>query len=236
MASVAGEQPTQARGRSRRTQNERSTETRRKLLDATIDCLVEYGYSGTTTTRVATRAGVTRGAHAHHFHTKNDLVTAAVRHLASRRTEQAFEQIGRVGESDDPLGSMLDLIWQIHNGPVFTATVELWLAARTDPDLRTQMAVVEPSVTSSMIGFVQAIHLDRQLRHDLLNFVYTAMDTVRGLLVGGFAFGEDGQLDARWQRAKAQLRSLAESTLAAHGTTVPELINMISGQGVRASG
>ena len=31
----------------RRTQEQRSNETRTRLLDATIDCLVKYGYGGT---------------------------------------------------------------------------------------------------------------------------------------------------------------------------------------------
>jgi len=49
------------------------------LLDATIDCLVEEGYSGTTTTRVVERAGLSRGAQVHHFPTKSQLVAEAVR-------------------------------------------------------------------------------------------------------------------------------------------------------------
>ena len=65
---------------ARRTQGQRSAETRARLLDATIDCLVTYGYNGTTTPRVAEMAGVTRGAQVHHFGSKNDLVIAALQH------------------------------------------------------------------------------------------------------------------------------------------------------------
>ena len=42
---------------------------RERLLDATIGCLVDYGYAGTTVTRIAERAGVTRGAQVHHYRT-----------------------------------------------------------------------------------------------------------------------------------------------------------------------
>src|SRR5215468_6574679 len=93
---------TQRRSKTGRTQEERSAAMRERLLDATIDCLVEYGYSGTTTTRVAERAGVTRGAQVHHFPTKTDLVTAAVRHLATKRAEFAFAEMDRLSESTDP--------------------------------------------------------------------------------------------------------------------------------------
>ena len=40
----------------RRTQEQRSSEMRLRLLDATIDCLVEYGYAGTTTLSAGTLA------------------------------------------------------------------------------------------------------------------------------------------------------------------------------------
>src|SRR3954465_5610936 len=120
--------------RSGRTQEERSAAMRSRLLDATIDCLVPPGYAGTPTTRVAERAGVTRGAQVHHFPTKTDLVTAAVRHLATRRAEAASAYLDRLADSTDPL----DVLWEIHQGPVFAASTELLLAARTDPSLRAQ--------------------------------------------------------------------------------------------------
>ena len=52
---------------------------RARLMDATVDLLVERGFSGTSTTLVSERAGVSRGAQLHHFPTKNDLVVAAVK-------------------------------------------------------------------------------------------------------------------------------------------------------------
>ena len=58
---------------------------RQRLLDATVECLVEHGWSGTSTTLVSQRAGVSRGAQLHHFPTKADLVLAAVEHLSDAR-------------------------------------------------------------------------------------------------------------------------------------------------------
>ena len=58
---------------------------RARLLEATVDCLVERGFAGTSTTLVSERAGVSRGAQLHHFPTKNDLVVAAVEHLTEVR-------------------------------------------------------------------------------------------------------------------------------------------------------
>ncbi|MBF6202310.1 TetR/AcrR family transcriptional regulator, partial [Nocardia cyriacigeorgica] len=110
-----------------------------RLLDATIDCLVEYGYTGTTTPRVAERAGVTRGAQVHHFGSKHDLVVAAINHLAERRVAAAMSEMTQVRVGDDPVGTALEFLWDLHQGPLFVATVELWVAGRTDPVLAAAM-------------------------------------------------------------------------------------------------
>ena len=62
-------------------QEERSAETRRRLLEAAIACLNERGYTGTTTTEIAGRAGVSRGAQVHHFRHKEELVIGALEHI-----------------------------------------------------------------------------------------------------------------------------------------------------------
>ncbi len=110
-----------------------------RLLDATVECLVEYGYAGTTSPRVAERAGVTRGAQSHHFGSKADLVVAAVSHLAQRRSEAALQEMGRIDAGSDPIGAVLDHLRELHQGPLFIATVELWVAGRTDPVLAAEM-------------------------------------------------------------------------------------------------
>ena len=114
--------------RPRRTQEQRSAETRARLLDATIECLVTYGYAGTTTPRVAELAGVTRGAQIHHFGSKEDLVVAAIEHLAAKRAQAAIRELGRVQASPDPVSMVLDFLWEAHQGPLFVATLELWVA------------------------------------------------------------------------------------------------------------
>ncbi|MDT8914783.1 TetR/AcrR family transcriptional regulator [Amycolatopsis sp. PS_44_ISF1] len=201
------------RGSTGRTQEERSAAMRVRLLDATIDCLVEYGYAGTTTTRVAVRAGVTRGAQVHHFPAKADLVTSAIRHLAEKRTEVAMAELDRLRASADPVGDTLQLLWEMHQGPVFTATVELWVASRTDADLRRQMALVEPIATESLVAFGRAVLPDQAGHGEFLHSVYTAMDVIRGILIASWATRDREDLGARWGRAKRHLRVLFTALL-----------------------
>ncbi|WP_328611632.1 TetR/AcrR family transcriptional regulator [Amycolatopsis sp. NBC_00345] len=191
-----------------RTQEQRSADMRRRLLDATVDCLVDYGYTGTTTPRVAERAGVTRGAQVHHFGTKADLVTAAIRHLATERTNAAFAELERLRGSADPVGTGLDLLWKIHQGRLFVATVELWTAARSDPDLRAQLGQVEPLVTGALTEFMNSRFADLAASPEFRHWLYTAMDVIRGILISEVAMPDD-KLEQRWARAKAHLRVLA---------------------------
>jgi AcrR family transcriptional regulator len=123
--------------RPRRTQEERSTETRARLLDATIASLVEVGYASTTTTAVCERAGVSRGAQVHHFPRKQDLVVAAVAHLAARRAAELRTRAEAVPDANgaDRLDALLDLVTDAFGGPLFDAALELWVAARTDAEL-----------------------------------------------------------------------------------------------------
>src|SRR5437899_5969622 len=98
-------------GRVRRTQEERSAATRAKLLDATIACLVDLEYSATTTTVIAERAGVSRGAQLHHFPTKADLVAAAVAHLSHRIGEELQDEAARLPVGKDRPAAAVDLLW-----------------------------------------------------------------------------------------------------------------------------
>ena len=193
--------------RPRRTQDERSTAMRQRLLDATIDCLVEYGYAGTTVTRIAERAGVTRGAQVHHYRTKDDLVTAAVTHLATRSAEFGWAQIAAVADADDPVGRLLDILWEMHQGPTFTATVELWVAARTDDELREHVAAVEPVLLAMLRAEADRAGGATAVDPVLLDAVFTAMDTMRGLLISAWHLPAR-QRNARWRRAREQLRAV----------------------------
>lgn len=121
--------------RPRRTQAERTAETRKALLDATFDALVEVGFKGTTTTEVARRAGVSVGALQGHFPTKTELLTAAIEDSLNRRVEEFEVLMVGLDASADKLDAAIDLLWSMFSGSTFTAAHELWVGARTDSDL-----------------------------------------------------------------------------------------------------
>ncbi|HZA12585.1 helix-turn-helix domain-containing protein [Mycobacterium sp.] len=186
---------------------------RARLIDATIDCLVKYGYAGTTTPRVAETAGVTRGAQVHHFGSKNDLVTAALKHLAAKRTAAAVAEVVDLATAQDPLGTTLDLLWDLHQGPMFIATVELWVAGRTDVSLGREVAKFESIVQDSLLAAV-AQFVPEEINKPMLDFLYTAMDALRGILIASYVDNDQTRARRRWDRAAANLRRIADPLIA----------------------
>ena len=134
----------------RRTQEERSAGTRARLLDATVASLVEVGYAATTTTEVCARAGLSRGAQLHHFPTRADLVVHAVGHLAKRRADEVRRELRPPEGAPDRLARALDAIWTSFSGPLFYAALELWVAARSDAQLRANLVRFERAVGRAM--------------------------------------------------------------------------------------
>jgi AcrR family transcriptional regulator len=122
--------------RARRTQAERSAATQIRVLEATLEVLLERGYSGLTTTRVAERAGVSRGAQLHQYPTKEALVVAAVEHVTRVWGEELRRQATALPAGGDRLLRVHELLWSALSGDLFYSALELWVAGRTDPVLR----------------------------------------------------------------------------------------------------
>lgn len=120
---------------SRREQ--RTVDSRARILQAAVDCLVEQGYAGATTLAIQARAGVSRGRLLHHFPSREELLVAAAEHLASERVRQARERIDGSLTGAMPSGTriarVVELMWLTFHESHFWASVELWTAARTDP-------------------------------------------------------------------------------------------------------
>jgi len=173
MASRTARAPVQAR----------SVATRAALLDAALECLCEGGYAAVTTKEIARRAGVSRGAELHHFPTRAALVGATVEHLLERRLREVEAALSIAPPSPDDLESLVDLVWTMFQGPVFVAWVELWVAARTDPDLAATMIEVDRRFTDeSRLLFVEAMagpgSLDPQALEIARDFAFAVMTGV----------------------------------------------------------
>jgi AcrR family transcriptional regulator len=121
---------------TRLTQAERVEAMRARLLDATIDCLVAKGYAELSTNDIVRQAGVSRGALAHHFPAKSDLVAAAAERLIDQAAAEFRRGFAGLPPRRRTVPEALDLLWSYYEGPAFAALLELVVAARTNPELR----------------------------------------------------------------------------------------------------
>jgi AcrR family transcriptional regulator len=139
-------------------QEERSAETRRRILEAAVKCLAERGYTGTTIAEVAVRAGVSRGAEMHHFPKKEALVIAALEYVFEQRLEESREIAKRpTANGMDRLSYVVDLLWDVYKGPAFQAWIELVVASRTDPALRDAVLRISQGFSRASIEIWQDI-------------------------------------------------------------------------------
>ena len=164
----------------RTPQGERTKAMRLRLMEATVECLVELGWAGTTTTVVSARAGVSRGAQLHHFPTKQDLVVAAVEHLTERRRDDMRRAAAELPEHGRTR-AVLEILAAQYVSPVFFAALELWVAARTDAELRESVAPLERRVGRETHAYaIELLGVD-EARGDNRQIVQATLDLLRGL-------------------------------------------------------
>lgn len=113
-------------------QSLKSAQTRAKLIEATIRCIVKVGYASTTTPQVAAEAGLSRGAMLHHFENGAALIKAAIVELHEKRL-RAFRRAADTDNHDT--ATLVRTYWKQLQKPAFVAFHELALAARTNSDL-----------------------------------------------------------------------------------------------------
>jgi AcrR family transcriptional regulator len=224
--------------RAPRTQQQRREETRRALLDAAVESLIEVGFARTTTLEVQRRAAVSRGALLHHFPSKAELLVAAVDHLAEMRAKEmkAFasqlppdpsrlDAAGGAGEpapgGDARSDAVLGLLWQCFSGTFFKVSMELRTAARTDPELRRVLTVAERQLRDRIVAQSRTLFGRAVAEHPGLE---RALDLTLQLMIGAamtsVLHGETSRLDELIDDWKALFPLvLASASGASHAVT-----------------
>jgi AcrR family transcriptional regulator len=199
-------------GVKRRTQAERRAATRTALLESTVECLVEYGYTKVTAAQIASRAGVTRGAQAHYFATKAELVVAALEYATDQIIEQFRIDLPYRPTEVETVMALVDRLWARHDRKTFTAVVEGWLGSRTDPELRTHVGRFNKHLTAGISEIVNEVVPDFLLRPDGTAAMLTALAAIRGVLLMGFVSSKR-TVDTLWTGIRPELEKLVTGAI-----------------------
>src|SRR6185295_3921635 len=79
---------------------------RKDLMAIAIDCFARYGYQGTSIERIASAAGVTKGALYYHFRDKEEILFEAVKDRIGEFEERV---VGAVSPVDDPAAALEEI-------------------------------------------------------------------------------------------------------------------------------
>lgn len=197
MSSASSDLP-----RTRRSQAERRQSTQAQLIAATIESLVEDGWSGTTTRSVAQRAGVSQGAQQHYYPTKRALVEAALGQILEEQATLAGSW--EVPDDIDRRAAfLLDRLWDVHCLPVNLAVQELLTVARTDPEAAEGVGRLHAAAERAAIDAGRALLPEIADHPELADWVRTSIAAMRGIV--GVAAVRNPQDSPVWPHTRTVL-------------------------------
>ena len=189
----------------RLTRAEQRHATRRALVEATAECLVEEGYPALTTRRVAERAGVAQSTLMHHFETREALLVAAVEHLAMRLAEEALEEIDLAAlHRPERREAVLDQAWREFTSPQALAVAQLWIAAWSEPELAATLRDLERRIESILGATAAALFPEHAEDPRFPALIATGVSLIQGLVMEIPVAGSKA-VDRRWRAIKPVL-------------------------------
>jgi AcrR family transcriptional regulator len=165
----------------KRTQAERHAETRRKIIDATVDCIDSFGFPKTTMQKVARKAGVTVGAVQHHFPSKSELLAGVL--------EDGFRKASFEGEHlrfsgvrlQERVSQFVDHCWFLYREPTFQANLQILLGMRAESPQALDEWILGPlagltvQVRNLLLQVFEDVELSDEACIQLMYFVFSAL-------------------------------------------------------------
>jgi AcrR family transcriptional regulator len=186
--------------RARRTNAERSAETRGAIIDAAIELLFSRGHTATTTIAVAARAKVSRGAMLHHFPTRVEMLIAVAEHIVTRQREQRRARTKELGTGLKRYYAGADINWDVQKQPATIALLEIMMATRGDAQLRKGFApfIKQMREMRGNAATLVAGDLGVSDKTTVATMLYLHQATLRGLAIHLLCTGDEAAVeDAR---------------------------------------
>lgn len=198
-----GETPSTEPRRPTRAQ-QRAT-TRHALVEATSQCLLEDGYAGLTTRRIAERAGVAQSTLMHHFDTREALLTEAVTQIALRLVDDSLDNIDLAAlRRPEQRGAVLDQAWIQFTSPAALAAAQLWVAAWTEPELAARLRELEERLGTIIVGTAAALFPSEATSPHFRALIDLTVSAIAGLVTAIPISGRE-IVDVRWAAIKPLL-------------------------------
>lgn len=168
---------------SRRTQLQRSEETKQRLFKAAIRVMNKRGYFGFTTAEAAREAGVTRGAQNHHFKSKDAFVLAAIEHLYAEILARSSKRALDATSSRDLLDPIVRDARDFFFSSEFITIFDVQIAMSKTRSKKTVTEISEryrSPVENLWVDYLITRGVERRLAHQSVWLVFSI---VRGLAI-----------------------------------------------------
>lgn len=169
--SVRGKPPKQDRSRA----------TRDRILRSTIGCLAEFGWHSTTTSLVAARTGISRGALQHHFPTREDLFLTAIDYMFDEQNQVGLISVDTASTKGDDFDFIVEKVLEFYASEVFKAALQIWTVGASEPALKERIRPLEDKfargIYDQTVRFLNADVSDERTHR----FIQTTLDLARGL-------------------------------------------------------
>jgi len=157
-------------------------ETRGRVIDAAVACILELGFYRASSNEIARRAGVTWGVIQHYFGTREALLLAVLHDGARRFTELVGGATIDGGTQEERIAQLIDLLASHYGQPEYLAYLQILLNLEHDP--RTSDEV---RATMDEVARASYEHVRRLLRETLgprsPDLATTVFLTLRGFVV-----------------------------------------------------
>ncbi|RDI50770.1 TetR/AcrR family transcriptional regulator [Nocardia mexicana] len=172
----------------RRTQQERRAATVTKLIDATLAAIGEVGYHRASVQEICGRAGLSTGAMFRQFDSRLDLIVRTAEAIVARQLDGFRAATAQLGAADDTLDVALRFLRQAQSSALTHALREIYLAARSDDELRSRITPIAESYYRDIVSAVNEAEVlanfPEQVREPLffaMLYVFSGEAVVRGV-------------------------------------------------------
>ncbi|OIN79278.1 TetR/AcrR family transcriptional regulator [Mycobacterium malmoense] len=154
MSIAADRTPGRSIRPTRRTSapRKRGDDTRARIIDETVRCIVEEGFAAATAKHVAERAGVTWGVIQYHFGDRNGMLMAVVDDGVAR----LVDSLSSANVSELPLRERIEVVvdtaWRCYSSPTSMAAFEILRATRGGPGESSRRHLLEMNSAVGQLG------------------------------------------------------------------------------------
>jgi AcrR family transcriptional regulator len=154
MSIDAAQGPGRSAGPTRRTTapRKRGDDTRARIIDETVRCIVDEGFAAATAKHVAERADVTWGVIQYHFGDRNGLLMAVVDDGVARLVDSlSSADVGGL-PLRERIEVVVDTAWACYSSPTSMAAFEILRATRGGPDGASRRHLLEMNAAIATLG------------------------------------------------------------------------------------